>query len=256
MQTFSKTPPVQNPPFWLCSFLSTWLSRGYEALSSGIKIYWQTPCRPWIQGETGGKIKSSRISEYFQCIRMHLVLTQPPSISSPLPLKALMSGNTSHYKSAKSLILFVSPWWLATQPGIPGGLFWKNEDAHGAGLDFMLLRLSCWMQHQTNLFRAAAIFTATYAVCCHWLFVRKFIYLLHPTTSKEGFESSFIGLFLCILELIETSLEATFAGSKQGPISVPAACTTHCPLVSSPLPSDSPAVAGCFAAGHGCSHKL
>lgn len=39
-------------------------------------------------------------------------------------------------------------------------------------------------------------------------------------------------------------------------IFIPAACTTRCPLVSSPLPSDSPAVAGCFAWAHGCSRKL
>lgn len=39
-------------------------------------------------------------------------------------------------------------------------------------------------------------------------------------------------------------------------IFIPAACTIHCPLVPSPLPSDSPAVAGCFASTRGCTHKL
>lgn len=37
---------------------------------------------------------------------------------------------------------------------------------------------------------------------------------------------------------------------------IPAACIAHCPLVSSPPPSGSPAAAGCFAGALGCSHRL
>lgn len=54
----------------------------------------------------------------------------------------------------------------------------------------------------------------------------------------------------------KTSLNASTFHLKQRMILVPAACTAHCPFVSSPLPLDSPAVAGCSASDHGCSRRL
>lgn len=104
---------------------------------------------------------------------------------------------------------------------------------------------------QTNQFNAVAIFTDTYAAQNDGLII---IYLLHPTTSKEYFDihrPSFP-----IIEVLETGLDANICRQEHRWILIPAACTSHCPLVSCPLPSHSPAVAGCFASGLGCSHRL
>lgn len=109
---------------------------------------------------------------------------------------------------------------------------------------------------QSNQFTAVAIFTDTYAAHYGCLIICDFIYLLHPTTSKEDFDIIIHRPSLPIIEVLETSLDANICRLEHRVIFIPAACTTHCPLVSSPLPSDSPAAAGCFASAHGCSRTL
>lgn len=148
--------------------------------------------------DSSKRLRAARFHNTFECISMHLVLTQPLCILFPQSLKALISGNTSHYLSANSLIHFVRLWWSAMQPEVSGGLFQRNEDAYGARWISCFWDLSermlHWIIKQTNLFNAVAIFTATYEAHYAGLIMRKFIYLLHPTTSKEDSELSFIAL--------------------------------------------------------------
>lgn len=61
-----------------------------------------------------------------------------------------------------------------------------------------------------------------------------------------------------IIEFLETPHDANIwlEIDSRRPILLPAACTTHCPLVSSPPPSSPPAVARCSASNRGCSHRL
>lgn len=188
---------------------------------------------------------------------MQLALTQPLCILFPQSLKALISGNTSHYMRANSLILFVSLWWSAIQAEVSGGLFWRNEDAYGARWISCFWDLSEGMLQctpkQTN---AEAIFTDTYAAHYGCLIISDCISVLHRPTSKEDFYIIIHRPSLPIIVAPETSLDANICRLEHRRIFIPAACTTHCPLVSSPLPSDSPAVAGCFASAHGCSRKL
>lgn len=173
---------------------------------------------------------------------MQLVLTQPLCILFPQSLNGLISGNTSHSMSANSLILFVRLWWSALRAEVSGGLFWGNEDAHGAGW------ILCFW---TNLFNAVAIFIDTYAGHDGHL-----IYLLHPTSSKEDSDIIIHRPSSPTIEVLKTSLDAGICRLGHTPVFIPAVCTTHCPFVSSPPPSDSPAAAGCFASALGCSHKL
>lgn len=71
---------------------------------------------------------------------MQLVLTQPLCILFPQSLKALISGNTSHYISANSLILFVGLRWSAIRaPNLRGFVLQKWRCIWGA-VDFMRLR--------------------------------------------------------------------------------------------------------------------
>lgn len=165
--------------------------------------------------ERRGSLRAARSHNTFECISMQLVLTQPLCILFPQSLVALISGNTSHYMSANSLILFVRLWWSAILAEASGGLFWRNEDAYGARW------ISCFWDlcermlqstpKQTNLFYAVAIFKVTYADHYGCLIMCKFIYLLHPTTSKEGFDIIIHRPSLPIIEVMETSLAATFA---------------------------------------------
>ena len=157
------------------------------------------------------------------------------------------------------MILFVKPWWSATQAEVSKGLFWRNEDAYGARWiscfwDLSERMLQCTPK-QTNLFNIVAIFTDTHAAHDGHLIIRSFIYLQHPTASKEDFDI-IIHRPSSIIQVLQTSLEANIWRREHWLIFIPAACTTHCPLVSSPPPSDSPAVAGCFASALGCSRRL
>ncbi len=109
---------------------------------------------------------------------------------------------------------------------------------------------------QSNLFNAEAIFIDTCAAHDGRLIIQEFIYLLCPTTSREDSNIIIHRPSLPIIEVLETSHDANICGLEHRVIFIPAACTTHCPLVSFPPPSDSPAAAGCSASALGCSRKL
>lgn len=160
--------------------------------------------------------QSCKISQYFECISMQLVLTQPLCILFPQSLKALISGNTSHYMTANSLILFVRLWWSAIQADVSGGLFWRNEDTYEARWisrfwDFSERMLHC-IPKQTNLFNAVAIFTDTYAnpLWHALLYVALFIHYTQPP-QKTFLTLSFIDLLYPLLKSWKLHLMQIFA---------------------------------------------
>lgn len=71
---------------------------------------------------------------------MQLVLTQPLCILFPQSLKALISGNTSHYISANSLILYVRLRWSAIRARNLRGFVLEKWRCIWGSLDFMRLR--------------------------------------------------------------------------------------------------------------------
>lgn len=152
--------------FWLYCFLDKGLREGYWALSIRIKnILLSTLQASDSRGRQ--QPQSSKFPNTFNALACTYFSHSSSVCYSHCLSKLWFQVTLLIIKSANSLILFVSLWWLATQPGISAGLFWRNEDAHGARVDFTLLRLNHWMlqsiAHQTVLFSAVAIFRATYA---------------------------------------------------------------------------------------------
>lgn len=110
------------------------------------------------------------------------------------------------------MILFVRLWWSATQAQLSGGLFWRNEEAWGARW------ISCfWDLSERN---AAMHSKANESIHCSgnlhrdicsrplwppYYTVCDFIYLLHPTTSKEDFDIIIHRASSPIIEVLESS---------------------------------------------------
>lgn len=121
-----------------------------------------------------------KILQYFEYISMQLAHTHNPCVYySHSVAKALILGNISSFIWVQTLILSVMISCMGT--GLRGaGLFWRNEDACGAG------RISCfWGSSErmlwctpkhTNLFNAVAIFIDAYAAHDGLLIIRDFIY--------------------------------------------------------------------------------
>lgn len=115
---------------WIHCLPTEGLREGYWALSIRIRIYCIVYWRPGIQGETWLP-QRCKISQYLECISMHLVLTQPLCISFPQSLRAMISGNTSHYMSGNSLILSVMISY--TGPSLRGVCFGEMKAHMGLG---------------------------------------------------------------------------------------------------------------------------